>query len=207
VTLKKTPVKFARNALAGLGLFVVLVTVFPVDSAILRLISTEWDGRPGRVLIVLGADSLPDMIGLSTYWRSVYAVRMWREGGFERVLLSGGKNAAGATVADQMRQFLVSQGVPPERIDVEGESRDTHENAIYTKRMLGPQPGPSVLLTSDYHMFRAVRVFRKAGLDVHPRPIPDAAKLMGHWRLRWSLFVDLAIENSKTLYYFVRGWI
>ena len=65
-----------------------------------------------------------------------------------------------------MRDFLVSQGVPQDRVIVEDRSTSTRENARYTKELLsGMAAGPAwpVLLTSDYHMFRAERVFRKTG--------------------------------------------
>jgi uncharacterized SAM-binding protein YcdF (DUF218 family) len=208
VTTKIKALKILINALASLGLLVILVTVLPLDGFFLKLFCNNcWNSQRGEVLIVLGADSLPDMIGLSSYWRSVYAVRVWREGGFNRIVLSGGKNAEGAVIGDQMKQFLVSQGVPPDRIVVEQDSHSTHENALFTARLLAGVPGRKVLLTSDYHTFRASRAFRKAGLEVLPRPIPDAAKLVNNWRFRWTLFLNLAIEGSKTGYYYVRGWI
>jgi uncharacterized SAM-binding protein YcdF (DUF218 family) len=68
-------------------------------------------------------------------------------------------------------------------------------------------PGRMVLLTSDYHMYRAVRALRKAGVIVMPRPIPDAIKRAGSWNLRWEVFQDLLIETSKIAYYWSRGWI
>jgi uncharacterized SAM-binding protein YcdF (DUF218 family) len=68
-------------------------------------------------------------------------------------------------------------------------------------------PGKKVLLTSDYHMFRAFRAFRKTGLQVEPRPFPDAYKRINKWNLRWPVFLDLCLEASKTGYYRMRGWI
>jgi uncharacterized SAM-binding protein YcdF (DUF218 family) len=62
-------------------------------------------------------------------------------------------------------------------------------------------------MTSDYHMFRAVRTFRKAGLAVSPRPIPDALKRYGSRLNTWSAFVDETAESVKIVYYAFRGWI
>jgi hypothetical protein len=56
-------------------------------------------------------------------------------------------------------------------------------------------------------MFRATRVFRKAGIDIAPRPIPDAAKRMESWKDRWPVFLVLGLETVKVGYYFARGWI
>lgn len=207
MTGKNRLFQIVKNALAAVGLLFVLVTVTPLDAWILHGLCPQWNDPHGEVLIVLGADSLPDMIGLSTYWRCVYAVRVWRQGGFQRIVVSGGGPPGGAAIADQMRNFVVSQGVPADRIMVERESRDTHENALFTTKLLVGTPGRKVLLTSDFHTFRASRAFRKAGLNVQTRPIPDVAKLVDRWLYRWNLFVDLTTETVKAAYYFARGWI
>jgi uncharacterized SAM-binding protein YcdF (DUF218 family) len=198
---------FVRNAFAALGLLVAAVTLLPIDGWFLKLLASHWDDRPGDILIVLGAEGQVDAIGLSTYWRCVYAVRVWREGGFKQVVVSGGKMDRGTVVAEQMKSFLISQGIPAEAILVEGASNDTHENALYTARMLRDVPGRKVLLTSDYHMWRAARVFEKTGLAVQPRPYPDLAKRVNSWKDRWSVFVELCIESAKIGYYFSKGWI
>jgi uncharacterized SAM-binding protein YcdF (DUF218 family) len=56
-------------------------------------------------------------------------------------------------------------------------------------------------------MFRAYRAFRKAGLDVEPRPVPESAKRINSWTLRWPVFLDLCVEMLKSAYYQARGWL
>jgi uncharacterized SAM-binding protein YcdF (DUF218 family) len=73
--------------------------------------------------------------------------------------------------------------------------------------MLRDTPERKVLLTSDYHMFRAFRAFQKAGLNVLSRPIPDARKRAARWLYRWWVFLDLSSETMKIVYYRARGWI
>jgi uncharacterized SAM-binding protein YcdF (DUF218 family) len=90
---------------------------------------------------------------------------------------------------------------------VESNSRTTRENALDCAKLVASDPGRKVLLTSDFHMFRAVRCFRKVGLKVEPRPIPDAGKRASGFAMRWSAFLDLTVETTKIGYYFVRGWI
>ena len=184
-----------------------LVTSLPIDNVWIPAVSGPWTDPKGDILVVLGADSLADLIGGSSYWRSVYAARVWREGGFRQVVISGGTSNGGPTVSEQMREFLICQGVPASAIVLENQSRDTHENALYTSRLLGGLAGRRVLLTSDYHMFRAWRAFRKAGLEIEPRPFPDASKRIERWQLRWPVFMDLCVEAAKSGYYFARGWI
>ncbi len=146
------------------------------------------------------------MIGESSYWRTVYAVRAWREGGFQEMILVGGPSDKWP-VAEAMRRFVVAQGVPEKATRVEPESRSTRENALYAQRLLGGRPGRKVLLTSDFHMFRAFRAFRKAGLDVEPRQAVDILKRAGRWQNRWPLLLDLGEETVKIGYYRIRGWI
>jgi len=63
-------------------------------------------------------------------------------------------------------------GVPASRITLEDKSRNTDENAVFTKRLVDPKPGERwLLVTSAVHMPRAVGVFRKAGFPVEPYPV------------------------------------
>jgi hypothetical protein len=50
-------------------------------------------------------------------------------------------------------------------------------------------------------------VFRRAGIDVLPRPIPDVVKRGTTWYGRWPAFLDLLEETAKIGYYYVRGWM
>jgi len=97
--------------------------------------------------------------------------------------------------------------VPAQAIQIETQSRSTRENALYVKALLAGVPGRKVLLTSDYHMFRAHRAFKKAGLEVVPRPYPDAGKRASGWTGRWPAFLDLVRETIKIGYYYAHGWI
>ena len=202
--------KLARsvvNVLAVIGLLFVVATFTPIDGWWAQRLAGAWNDPPGEVLVVLGADTVRDVIGFSSYWRSVYALRVWRQGGFRNVVVcGGGKNQQGSAAA-QMRDFMVTQGIPAAAIQVETQSRNTRENALNSKALLDQLPGRKILLTSDYHMFRAYRTFRKAGIDVWPRPFPDALKQSSSLANRWQVFVGLCTETAKIGYYFVRGWI
>ena len=195
------------SGLACVGLLVVLVTMTPLVSWWSRALAGPWDDPNGDVLIVLGGSLLTDgVIGVDSYWRSTYAVLTWTNGTFHRVVVSGGGSLAGS-IAAPMRDFLEYRGVPRTAIQVETRSENTHENALYVKDLLTGVSGRKVLLTSDYHMFRAYRAFRKAGLDVQPRPFPDAEKRAATWTGRWPAFLELIEETAKIAYYYLRGWI
>ena len=199
-------VRYFSRLLTALGALWLLVTIAPVDVWWTKALAGPWNNPTGDVLVVLGGDSVEDVLGISSYWRSVYAIRAWRQGGFRTVVLTGGPSA-GASVAERMRDFLVSQGVPASAIQLETNSHSTRENALYSRPILDGLAGSKVLLTSDYHMFRASRVFRKAGIAAAPRPFPDAAKRANGWLDRWPVFLSLCQETVKIGYYFARGWI
>jgi uncharacterized SAM-binding protein YcdF (DUF218 family) len=70
------------------------------------------------------------------------------------------------------RPLLESLGVAAQRIETEEASRNTYENAVFAKELLHPKPGERwLLVTSAYHMPRAVGCFRKAGFAVEPYPV------------------------------------
>ncbi len=188
---------------AFLGALLLVVTFTPLVDQWAATLSNPYGDSKGDVLIVLAGSIIGGgMIGDSSYWRSVYAVRTWREGGFHEMLISGDRGSS-----DPMREFIVSQGVPAAAIRTEPHSLSTRENALFTTEMLRDTPGRKVLLTSEYHMFRAFRAFRKAGLKVLPRPIPDARKRATRWLYRWWVFLDLCTETLKIVYYKAHGWI
>ena len=199
--------RWLMRTFACLGFWLIAVTILPIDRLWLNAVSGPWNDPTGDILVVLGADSIPDMIGLSSYWRSVYAARVWKDGGFSQIMVSGGRTATGAMIGEQMREFLIFRGVPASAVLLEAQSSSTRENALYTARLLSGTPGRKVLLTSDYHMFRAYRAFRKAGLEIEPRPFPDAAKRIEGWMYRWDVFLELSTEAAKSIYYYGRGWI
>ncbi|MGE5569770.1 MAG: YdcF family protein [Rhodospirillales bacterium] len=187
---------------AGIGFLVLIVTFTPVVSWYARLLAGPWDDPKGDTMIVLGAGVIDSItLGPSSYWRAIYAGRFYREGGFNRVV------ASGAEVGPLIRDFLLWYGVPANAIEVEDKSTSTRENAVYTARLLAGSAAAPVLVTSDYHMFRARRAFQKAGLNVRPRPFPDCLKRYNFITQRWSAFLDLATETAKIAWYFVRGWI
>jgi len=187
--------------LAGIGGLLVVVTISPPRWYI-QWLGSHWSDARGNVLIVLGGDALDTgMIGQTSYWRGVFAVMAWRTGGFKHVLLSGAGSAL------PIRDLMLSQGVPIEAIVLEDRSLNTRENALFSVPLARQWPGPYVLLTSDFHMWRAERAFQKAGLAVIGAPLAEAAKRVNDWRARWGVFIDLTQETAKILYYRARGWI
>lgn len=86
-----------------------------------------------------------------------------------RIVLSGGAGLLvpdGESEAVTAQRFFIGLGVDPARLVLEGESRNTDENAKMTMAMLGEVKGNVILVTSAFHMPRSVGIFRQVGLDV-----------------------------------------
>ena len=74
--------------------------------------------------------------------------------------------------ADAAEQFFREQGLDMRRLVLERQSRNTHENAVFTKALVEPRAGETwLLVTSAFHMPRSMGVFRKVGWDVTPWPV------------------------------------
>ncbi|MCP5373560.1 MAG: YdcF family protein [Hyphomicrobiales bacterium] len=67
--------------------------------------------------------------------------------------------------------FLRRMGIDPARVAYEDQSRNTYENAVFSKRQIAPAAGETwLLVTSAFHMPRAVGCFRRVGWPVIPVP-------------------------------------
>jgi uncharacterized SAM-binding protein YcdF (DUF218 family) len=188
--------------LSALGLLLLIVTFTPAVKWWARALSGTWNDPKGDVLIVLGGDVIDrNTLGYGSYWRAIYASRDYHLERFQTVLVTG------QTVAGLMDDFLVTHGVPASVILEETAAHSTRENALFSKPILDKLAGRKILLTSDYHMFRARRCFEKAGIHVVPSPFPDALKRANRLENRWNVFLDLTLETAKIGYYGVRGWI
>jgi uncharacterized SAM-binding protein YcdF (DUF218 family) len=93
-----------------------------------------------------------------------------------RIVVSGGNAAIlprpHEEEAGLMRAQLVALGVAPARVLVEDRSRNTYENALMSRDLVQPKPGEVwLLVTSAWHMPRAVGCFRHIGWGVLPYPV------------------------------------
>jgi uncharacterized SAM-binding protein YcdF (DUF218 family) len=132
-------------------------------------------GRPG-LAVNESAERLTEGLRLA---RRLTDARVVFTGGTEAIIMP--RLDAAAPVGE----FLVDAGIDRGRIVLEAKSRNTGENATLSAAILKPVPGERwALVTSAYHMPRAVGIFRKAGFDVLACPTDyrtrgwgDAARL------------------------------
>jgi len=77
-----------------------------------------------------------------------------------------------ANEAVNTRNLLESLGFDMSRVTFENKSKTTIENAKLSFELIQPKPGDKwLLVTSAYHLPRAVGLFRGAGWNVIPYPV------------------------------------
>lgn len=142
-----------------------------------------WDasrGTPDGIVILGGAISPEvsrehDSIALNeSAERMTAAAALARRYPLARIVFSGGSNRqdGGRGEADFVLPLLESFGIARERVTLEARSRNTAENAQFTRELVQPKSGEHwLLVTSAYHMPRAVGAFRQAGFAVEAYPV------------------------------------
>jgi uncharacterized SAM-binding protein YcdF (DUF218 family) len=170
--------------LGSLSLFL-LVGVLPLGSTLLYVLENRfppWSpafGTPDGI-IVLGGAIDPDVSAVhgetalnDAAERLVAAVDLARRYPSARIVYSGGSAPRqGAVEADYATRVFESFGIARDHIILERRSRTTAENAAFTKQLVHPKAGEHwLLVTSGYHMPRAIGTFRKAGFPVEAYPV------------------------------------
>jgi uncharacterized SAM-binding protein YcdF (DUF218 family) len=172
--------------LLGLGWFAA-VFALPVSTVLILPLESRFErpaSLPGPVtgIVVLGgaveseltqAHGIPALNGAAE--RMTETVALARRHPEARVVFTGGSAAVipgGPSEADTARRLFADLGMPAERLTFEQDSRNTHENAVLTHRLVAPKPGEVwLLVTSASHMPRAMGCFRVAGWQVQPWPV------------------------------------
>ena len=122
------------------------------------------------VVIVLGAGLRGEEVGRPLARRLDAAIVYFNRNPEAYIIVTGGLGErARITEAEAMRRYLVARGVPEERIIKEDQSTSTYENLLFAKAILDerfPAGYSSVLITNDFHIYRAVGTARQVGLEV-----------------------------------------
>jgi uncharacterized SAM-binding protein YcdF (DUF218 family) len=124
-----------------------------------------------------------------------------------KVIMSGGDGSlTGGYVkeADIIARMFNDFHIDPARVEYDAESRDTYENAINTKAILQRlNLGHCLLVTSGFHMPRAVAIFRNLGMDV----TPWVADYRTNGRQGLALSAGHPLANADLLTIGMKEWI
>jgi uncharacterized SAM-binding protein YcdF (DUF218 family) len=197
----------AINGFSPLGNLV----LYPLESRF-----PPWDttrGAPDGIVVLGGSIEADLSVAHDTAAFSAAAGRLIEAAALAhrypnaRVIFSGGSAnliSADAREADYAAAIFEHLGVSRERLTMERRSRNTQENAEFSKDLAAPKNGERwLLVTSAYHMPRSVGLFRKAGFAVEPYPVD--------WRTgkRTDIlaFSPVAIEGLQRTDIGIREWI
>jgi uncharacterized SAM-binding protein YcdF (DUF218 family) len=106
--------------------------------------------------------------------------------------------------AEAAGRVLHDIGLGDDRLLLERKARTTWENAVYAKALADPKPGERwLLVTSAWHMPRAMGAFRKAGFAVEPWPV-DYRTAGEQDRIR---FFESPVDGLRRLEFVLREWL
>lgn len=207
----------------------VLLLILLTNPLLQYLFAKNWDmdripltkDKVYSAVIVLGGFSGDDKNGNGVFNeqadRFIQGVKLKETGKASHILISSGNGnlvqgsfREAAWVKGVLRQF----NLPDSVILIEQNSRNTFENAAFSKALLQKEhlPPPYLLVTSSWHMRRAFYIFKKEGMDVVPYPsgrvtgnvkfsfidyiMPDSGVLSG-WNMYFKEVVGVVVAHMK----------
>ena len=202
--------------LGGLGLL--LGGLAPLSEAVLLPLEERFpaypaDGPAPTGIIVLGgavesglSEARGQVVVNDAGERKIYFADLARRYPSARLVFTGGSGfiGGGMAEADVVSRQADVIGVPRTRLILENRSRNTHENAAFSAALVQPKPGERwLLVTSAWHMPRAVGCFRQAGFTVEAFPVDFRTR---GW-VDLTRFNGFASEGLLQLDLAVKEWI
>jgi len=184
---------FRRLRKLGIGLAFVMTMatialgLLPVSTYLMAPLEERFppfsdDGKPVDGIVLLGgavdaSDSVARgrIIANEAAERVLETIQLAYRYPKARILISGGGGTVfgdGVGEAPVIADYFKGIGIDPMRLIVEDRSRTTSENALYSRELIKPNEGERwLLVTSAWHMPRAIGVFEKAGFSVTAYPV------------------------------------
>jgi uncharacterized SAM-binding protein YcdF (DUF218 family) len=202
---------------AALGLFVgglaplAVWVALPLEERFPRF---EDDGTPVAGIVVLGgaietrlSAARDQLVVNDAGERHIAMADLARRYPQARLVFTGGSGSlkdGHVSEAEIVGRTADTLGLPRTRLILEDRSRNTHENAAFTADLVKPKPGERwLLVTSAWHMPRAVGCFRAAGFTVSPYPVDYRTA----GRRDAFRFQGFASEGLQVLDLVVKEWI
>lgn len=178
--------RFARRLLWSMTAILLVITFVPIGQWLLAPIAQRF---PERNVLPETVDGIIVLGGGVDVGASIGRRYLELNDGGERLTVSvelakaypsarlvysgiGGRLIEESLEVPDLFGFYTRQGIESGRIILEDESRNTFENAVFSKALAKPAEGEVwLLVTSAYHMPRAVGIFRKIGWPIVPVPV------------------------------------
>ncbi len=210
---------WARFVLAVIVLVFWLLALEPVHDVLLQPLENRYAALPdtdrhswqtAQAIVLLGGGIYAqapefggrDSLDKDALMRTVYAARLAQQGDFDvyttgGIVLNEDARPEGVIMAEWLRWL----GVSPERIHIEAEAKNTWLNARYIHQMLAPSGIRRILLvTSAYHMSRAVWCFQQQGFEVVAAPVAFRVRRRAYDLLSWLPSATVLNESCDALH-------
>lgn len=199
------------------GIFLI-IALFPVGEWILYPLETRFPNNPvlpqkvDGIIVLSGAE----IANLSNKWNQVELndsgerllafQTLARQHPEAKLVFTGGSGSMmyqEYKEADIAKMLFEQQGMDISHIKFESKSRNTYENAVFSKVLANPVSGENwILITSARHMPRSVGIFCRAGWPMIPYPVD-------HYSWPGNLFrVDIKLaEHIRILTMGIKEWL
>lgn len=191
-----------------LGAVLLLVMSFPMTSALLVKGIEKKAGsyadvgllrsKHVRYIVVLGgAGRTPELTPADRTGPSIFrvmeGVRLWKSIPGSKLVLSGAGFGPEANSPELMKQLPLQLGVPEKSLIVKAQAWDTPQEAKLFSNLVGKEP--FALVTSAYHMPRAMMLFQARGLQPIASPCEFKGRVSPPW-YRWLVPSAEALADS-----------
>jgi uncharacterized SAM-binding protein YcdF (DUF218 family) len=185
--------RFGRRLALAAILILLAVATLPLRVVLLAPLEDRFpqpspDMKPPYGIVVLGGaiDDVTSAARGQTVFdeggeRITEAVILAKRFPQARIAYTSGTNSViggSSSEALRARDLMAQMGVAPDRVTIEDKARNTDENAHFTAAIVHPEPWQRwVVVTSAFHMPRAMGVFEKTGF--HPIAYPVSFHTLG----------------------------
>lgn len=201
-----------RTGAIVVALAVTYLAVFqtPLVWTLAEPLRMDGDPRPSDAIVVFaGGAGESGQAGGGYQERVRQAVTLYQDGYAPRIIFSSGFVFA-FKEAEVMRSLAIENGVPADAILLETQSRNTHDNVVLSDAILAQHGWRRILLVSSpYHMRRAVLTWHRLAPQVEVTPTPvSSSQFYAHERgASLEQIRGLAQEYLAIAWYWWKGWI
>ncbi len=156
------------------ALFVYLISIEPVKDYLLSFLENGYsvcEKLDANAIVILGAGTYSlNYLNEDTLNRTLAGYLIYKKTKLP-IIVSGGAVFGSICDAKAMAKMLKELGVEQSNIIEENKSKDTYQNALYTAEICKTKGFKKIILvTSAYHMKRALKFFSKTGLQILTYP-------------------------------------
>ncbi len=190
----------------------IVLTLFFSNEFIFNVFVNQWEYKAIQIdslktydygILLGGMITFDDKINRINSQRSIdrliQTILLYKTHHIKKIFISGGSGSItepDMLEAKYLKNYLIKIGIPKKDILIETESRNTHENAVYTAKTLGSneiKKSSFLLISSATHLPRATKCFYKVGIYAKPFATD---RYGGPYKLQFDYFL---IPNAETL--------